>query len=676
MMSTSKRRYAVLVGVNYYREAAKLLRGAVSDVKDMHEYLQSQGIEKIWTFVTREPSDAHSNLPQGDSSEWATFDNVVNCMQTIARTAEAGDHLLFQFCGHGTQTPPTLSKYSHAQTGDLALVLFDAEKDIRYLRSSELAGLLKTFTDNKVSVTVILDCCYAASIIRHGDSEIPRTRGIKYDSHIDAAYPLDRSLLARSNRDARNTHERLLDPEMYTIIAACGLHEKADEMKHHGGGALSYFLLRALRVCAGDVTVQAVYDHLRLKFHMHWPIQTPACYGRKDVSFFGDFQQKSIQRHVSVLKKKDVFVMDVGYAHGVCKGDEYALFPLSSPEESSQRWLSKTAQASFPRARADEVNGTTSTLELVETLNPELRNESRWLAKMLSLPSWQCPVRFPSASPAEFEQWTSAMTKKRFIIPLVEGNLDSCQGMQVMKADDGKCRILDASGDHVRNLPPLPYSLDDRSVGKLTNVLQHLATYKYIQAIENETPIDSFEESFTTYLEDGSQKQYKSGQTLEISEGDDFNLTVINQGKGALYLAVFDMGPQWQIDNIFAEEGEDFKVLAPYRVPDIQHEHTGRLDILLNTEVPDDLVKMGHHHCEDVIKVFVTSKATSFASLAADKLPISVADYTGPTRGKRNCGALAQFLASLTLPVRGPGSNLPNENWTTRTFIVHTIAND
>jgi hypothetical protein len=387
MMSTSKERYAVLVGVNYYREAAKLLRGAASDVKDMHEYLYSQGIKKVWTFVTKEPSNAQLKFPQGDPSQWATFHNVVNCLQKIACTADAGDHVLFQFCGHGTQTPPTLSNYSHAQTGDLALVLFDEQKDIRYLRSSELAGLLKRFTDNKVSVTVILDCCYAASIIRHGDSEFPRTRGVKYDSHIDAAYPLDRSLLARSSRDARNTQERLLDPETYTIIAACGLHEKADEMKHHGGGALSYFLLRALRVCAGDVTVQAVYDHLRLRFYMYWPIQAPACYGRKDVSFFGDFQQKNIQRDFSVLKKKDVFVMDAGCAHGVCKGDEYALFPLSSSEDSSQRWSSRTAQASFPRARADEFNGTTSTLELVDTLDFELSNESRWLAKMLSLPS-------------------------------------------------------------------------------------------------------------------------------------------------------------------------------------------------------------------------------------------------------------------------------------------------
>jgi hypothetical protein len=135
------------------------------------------------------------------------------------------------------------------------------------------------------------------------------------------------------------------------------------------------------------------------------------------------------------------------------------------------------------------------------------------------------------------------------------------------------------------------------------------------------------------------------------------------------------MGPQWQVDDIFAEEGEDFKVLAPYRVPDTQHEHTERLDVPLATEVPNDLVKMGHHHCEYVIKVFVTSRASSFASLVANKLPISAANYAGPTREKQNCGELAHFLASLTLPVRGPNSNSPNENWTTRTFIVRTVAN-
>jgi hypothetical protein len=152
-------------------------------------------------------------------------------------------------------------------------------------------------------------------------------------------------------------------------------------------------------------------------------------------------------------------------------------------------------------------------------------------------------VWLPSASPAEFKQWISAMDRNRYITPSVEGNLDSSQDMQVIRVNDGKCRILDANGNHVHNLPPLPYSLDDRSIGKLTNVLQHLATYKYIQAIENETPIDAFEESFTAYLEDGSQKQYKSGQTLEIGEGDEFNLTVINQGNRHTVLGCVRHGP-------------------------------------------------------------------------------------------------------------------------------------
>jgi hypothetical protein len=672
MRTTESKRCAILIGVDYYRGEAKTLLGASLDVGEMQEYLKSEQIDSICVLTAKTPLDAQSKIPPGDSNTWATFENVMSNTRAITETFKAGDHFLFYFYGHGTQTPPTSSKHSHAQTGDLALVLFDKQKGVRYLRSLELAMLLREVTDREASVTVVLDCCHAASVTREGENKKIRTRSVKYNPSVDAAYPIDRSLFNRSSRDVQSMHENVLDTQKYSIIAACGPHERANEMKN-GRGALSYFLLRTIRTHAGYVTVQAVYDHLRLKFHMHRPVQTPMCYGRKDVPFFGDLKQKSIKNNIVVLKEKCRFIIDVGYAHGVCKGDEFALSPFPTSEEKAQAELPNKSPEI--RAKTVEVRGTTSLLKLLENLDSSLVNESRWFAKRVSLTAWQCRVRLSAASSTVADNFYSAMANKRFIVLMTEDEEDSGHSLEVEEIEDEKCRILDAKGDPVPNLPSLPFSSKNRSVAKLTNVLQHLAMYEYVRAIANESPIDSFETSFTVYLTSDTQKRYDAGQTLEIRAEEPLMLTIVNHGTTPLYIAMFDLGPQWQITNIFAIHGEDFQVLAPFRAKNsTHHEHTGKLLVPLHANIPEDLAKRGRTYCEDVIKVFITSKATSFAALEAEKLPISEECYTGTTRGKKNSGDLAQFLRSLALPNRGPGSDLPDEHWATRDIILRTVA--
>jgi hypothetical protein len=250
-------------------------------------------------------------------------------------------------------------------------------------------------------------------------------------------YPLDRSLLPRTNRDVRDVHERLIDPKTYTIIAACGLHEIASEM-NDGGGALTYFLLCALKTCAGNMRVQALYDHLRLKFHIYRPQQTPVCYGRTHFSFFGDLQPEDTHRKITVLKAKGTFSLGAGQAHGVRKGDEYALYPLKLLKESE----SETSREIAPlQAEVHEVSATTSQLKLTQDLSPNASNISQWFAKLIGLPSWCCAVRLPSTVSTEVEQWKAAMANKRFIIPLSDEDSESDNVFQIAKVEVAQCSI-------------------------------------------------------------------------------------------------------------------------------------------------------------------------------------------------------------------------------------------
>lgn len=133
------------------------------------------------------------------------------------------------------------------------------------------------------------------------------------------------------------------------------------------------------------------------------------------------------------------------------------------------------------------------------------------------------------------------------------------------------------------------------------------------------------------------------------------------------------MGPLWKIGDILDGGEESFKVVAPRQAIVHGIEHMGRLDIPLGFEIPNELTIRRYNDCEDTIKVFVTRKASSSALLEAPKLPTSTTDPAGPSRGRNSYYELSDFLSSLAALSRKPNTELPDENWTTRTFFVRTV---
>jgi hypothetical protein len=80
--------------------------------------------------------------------------------------------------------------------------------------------------------------------------------------------------------------------------------------------------------------------------------------------------------------------------------------------------------------------------------------------------------------------------------------------------------------------------------------------------------------------------------------------------------------------------------------------------------------------CEDILKVFVTSIASSFSALSLPKISGHLDAADGVDRGRAHHHELSAFLSYLSSPFRGPEAARPDENWTTRSFIVKTIESD
>ena len=81
-----------------------------------------------------------------------------------------------------------------------------------------------------------------------------------------------------------------------------------------------------------------------------------------------------------------------------------------------------------------------------------------------------------------------------------------------------------------------------------------------------------------------------------------------------MYVFVYYLGSRWQIQNVLRGTYE----VVPPLSSDLGF--TGLLKKKIVMKVPAEMVEKGHDYCEDIIKVIVTSRPTSFDMIELPKL--------------------------------------------------------
>jgi hypothetical protein len=156
---------------------------------------------------------------------------------------------------------------------------------------------------------------------------------------------------------------------------------------------------------------------------------------------------------------------------------------------------------------------------------------------------------------------------------------------------------------------------------------------------------------------------------LEIIHEDIIKLIVRKTGDDPLYVHIYNLGPSWQIDGLIDNDGGgDYTIILPKTKLDFL---SGYEEFEIEMTVPQFLVDKGQNHCEDILKVFLTSQPTSFAPLMLPKIPTSTKDIGGIIRGSHD---LSGFLAGLSKPLRGAQDHVTSEDWACMTFLIRTAA--
>ena len=654
--------WAVLIGINFY-VGGQCLHGCVRDVEAVKEYLEAGPTPPVDVAIltATTSSDPSSRRPIEDPNLWPTRRNVLAKLTRVLEKAKKGDFVYIHYSGHGTR------RVDVKESGNLAFVLFEDDKHgSSYLRGPELASCLRKMVARELRVTAVLDCCHSGSVLRGDNIQGVGIRAVDYNLAVDTASPQEPCAgpFASDNtlRDAQMAPDQwLVKPDGYTILAASSPHERAWEFEIEGGerrGALTYFLveaLSALRKSGVELTHQSLYQHLRIRFHASWPRQTPMRYGNKNFSFFGELGVVSNTAFVPVYRTDgDRLCLSAGQAHGVHKGDDYVVFPFHASESAT----SQTNEASVV-VRVDTVRCLTSDLVGIEPTSAIQQVETGWKAKPVTrLPSRKISVRLMESARCQF-QWDEAAQQQRFLHLCTENDTDPCI-FNVTLNEHNEYEILDESLERIVSLPTLPLDTPGSSSGVM-GVLQHLATYKYFEGVENRTPSPSFESSFSLLPLSGTG----AFGTFDVKDGETWGFTVKNLGNKPLYLAIFNFTPSWQVVNLVSHSGGgDFLVVQPKN-----EENDSKEEIRLQMDVPAFLQSRGKKYCEDIVKVFITSRATSFPSMVLPEIPLHANALCKPVRGGGE--QLSKFLLELITPFRSQ-DHAAHEEWATQNFIVRT----
>lgn len=617
IIAEMKTRWALLIGIDMY--PTQPLRGCVNDINLIKDYLEADETPtQVTTFTASRPANPKCQQPVEDQESWPTLLNILSAFDDIISAANPGDLVYVHYSGHGIRLPtPTHLPHGHKNTGDVALVVLSDSAFAReeLLHGFSLANILKQMVTAGLFVTISLDCCFSGHVYREDDQENSAIRTVDLAvpqfsasrNHSDAAQQVF--------RDARPLPRWLVDPEGYNIITACGPHETAQEMALDGKrhGVLSYYLFTSLLLLkrhGSRLSHQTFHENLVTLVHSKSIRQTPTHYGTQKFSFFEGISWDTVSNFMSVSEHSSKqFVLEAGMVHGIHRDDEYAIYPFASSENA----FGVSSDPSF-MTKVSAVGPLTSILKPFSSIPARSAPENGWKAKALTHSS---PRQIHIGLMPSIERkhdWTLASLGRPFFHISEEPSSGIACQFFVDTFQDQHCRILDSDGRYIPGILPIPL---ESSIGlqPVMDILQHIATFQYMEGIRNPPCMSTLLGKFYLKLENDSGNPYRMDDVLDIAENQDLRLSITNLSDDCtLYVTILNFTPMWQIHCLTGDEGNS----GYLTIPPPSQDCTGEEDLMWSMSVPELL--RSHRKCEDMIKVIITSHPTSFHSLLLPKI--------------------------------------------------------
>ncbi|MEG4207735.1 caspase family protein [Microcoleus sp. Pol7_A1] len=634
--------YALLIGINFYfphrlpeGNYYKNLRGCVQDINHVETYLKEtfnltpDQIIKLTATASDNP-----NQPQEPPELLPTYENIVAKFKELTAKAQPQDRVYIHYSGHGGRAKTIFESLKGSMGLDEALVPCDiGQPNSRYLRDLEFAKLLEEMVAKELVVTLVLDSCHSGGATREMSGD-DRIRG---EGFIDMTLRPTDSLVAplqelaqnwqASTENSRNitvVNGLLPEPKGYTLIAACRDQELAYEKVFEGterNGALTYYLLKALREYGTEIPVNNLYDRISNLVHNDFPRQTPMLIGETNRSFLGD-QSVVASRNPPVMKvdiTKNRVQLQMGEASGLKKGAEFDIFRFGTRnfEDSEQRiatvkvvelgasdcWAEVTQLLGFRTINHKLAEGMIEIGSPAVYLSPGLK-QIRKVRVIL-------PDPLPQISGVNVEMLPDILKAKkeqveghRWIEFCSEAEKDENVDYFVSLNSEAEYLILDANKEPIKNLSFLIKLDEPEAIYKLINRLVHIARYETVLDLDNEDAFDPFNGKLKVELVKSENRQLvvlnANNQVPVLEEGEESVYLIIrNESNLTLNITALILQPDLSIQQLYPEFG-----LSEAVQPGQQKETELQLSLPENYE-----------EGVDVIKVFATLDGTNFQLL-------------------------------------------------------------
>jgi hypothetical protein len=657
-------RWAILIGVNFHKDPINRLSGCVRDVINIKACLETIGTPlNIFTFTASTPSDPNGVYPSEPKKSWPTYSNITSTIEHILHSGRENDFVYIHFSGHGRRL-----RRAEKERGDFALVLVGDEEDRNEIEGFYLTNRLKKMIERGINVTLVLDCCFAGSTPRQAGESGTATRTIGH-RQLDHAIPLDlgthggRDSTAGMLRDAKFVPKWLLEPDGYGILAACGPHEVAKELKYNGerNGALSLFLCQAfyaLQKAGVEISHQALYQQICVQFHSLYPQQHPMLYGNPRHMFFGGAGITCLAGGLTVFRSKKIkgLFLTAGYAHGIEMEDEFSLSPIGTEN------LNSLSGGKEVRAQVIAVQGLTSELAPINSDQCIDQVRTGWIANRCT---WQSgpKIHVRLSDAIAIDQWMAELSRRDQVVTLSFGSNEETPTLFRITYEEQKgYEIIDHRGqmqDGLSSDPGNPL----QSIRAVFDFLEHAAAFKFVEGLQNKQPDSAFEQSFELSLFNAEGEDLSARGVVKIKSNEILTIKVRNISSQPLYVAILDLCPSWKIESLVHSDGGGNYI----PIPPANETFSGEEEQQFQMIVPSWAKSKGLNQCEDVIKVFITREPTSFSSLL---LPEATA--LKRSRGQQYLGR--SFIESnIHHLINGSlRSSTQSASWSTRNFIIVT----
>jgi Caspase domain len=669
--SDDRAKWALLIGINHYPMFAPRgqLTGCVNDVDAMR-----QALVESFKF----PEDHIAVL----TDDQATREGILTAMNELVVRVGKDDIVVFHYSGHGSQMTDVEGDEPDGPDGlDETIVPHDSGRapyENRDIKDEEIYLWLKDLTEKTSAVTLIFDCCHSGTIVR--DDFGAEARWVEPDLRSAEELPpspIPPGALAflDGGRDIGPSGWLPLG-ERYALIAGCSRSERSFEIEESPGvrhGALTYFLVPALREAQPGTTYRDVFEVAAPRVSSRFPDQHPQLEGARDLEIFGVHWIQPM-KFVPVLgRSEDTVTLGAGAACGLSEGSQWAVYPLGTktvqPEEEPLGTVALTS-----------VRAVTSEGRILQECRPGAVDCGMRAVEQIRAVKAKMPVQVVSSRERDWElkELLDDLKQSKLLRPaggdelarvciyLLSPRAKIVEGTPVPMLGpltEETWAVIGENGDLL--MPPQRRSrpgVVQILVDNLEKVVRHRLTLDLKNG--NSTLTGKVEAELSRYVSGGFVKpELSSGGADVFYEGEHMVLRVVNHHDRPLFIYVLDLGLTGQVQMVYPVAGAEDSLL-PGRTLDIGKREGEELipyipsDFPLTGSAPEGKEIEGL----ETLKIFATTHPTDF-------FPLLQAAFRGTKSLSGPVSSLSDVL-SVTFggggyrDFRPPTSAVEPEDWT------------